>query len=53
MNSTDRKALPGTSLEYFDAAAAVNRLQPGAWAKLPYTARVHAEKRASAKIAAE
>jgi aconitate hydratase len=43
MNSTDRKALPGTSLDYFDAAAAVNRLQAGAWAKLPYTARVHAE----------
>ncbi|MBL8310898.1 MAG: Fe/S-dependent 2-methylisocitrate dehydratase AcnD [Burkholderiales bacterium] len=40
---SDRKPLPGTSLQYFDAAAAVNRLQPGAWAKLPYTARVHAE----------
>ena len=30
MNSTDRKALPGTSLDYFDAAAAVTRLQAGA-----------------------
>ena len=43
MNNAFRKPLPGTSLEYFDAPAAVEALQPGAWAKLPYTARVHAE----------
>ncbi|MCC7067933.1 MAG: Fe/S-dependent 2-methylisocitrate dehydratase AcnD [Burkholderiales bacterium] len=43
MNARDRKPLPGTALDYFDAAAAVERLHPGAWATLPYTARVHAE----------
>src|SRR3546814_20059693 len=30
-------------LDYFDARAAVDAIKPGAWAKLPYTARVHAE----------
>ena len=43
MNTAFRKALPGTSLEYFDARAAVDALSPGAYATLPYTARVHAE----------
>ena len=43
MNNAFRKLLPGTLLEYFDAPAAVEALRPGAWAKLPYTARVHAE----------
>ncbi|TQU38350.1 Fe/S-dependent 2-methylisocitrate dehydratase AcnD, partial [Xanthomonas perforans] len=43
MNSQYRKPLPGTSLDYFDARAAVDALQPGAYATLPYTARVHAE----------
>jgi 2-methylcitrate dehydratase (2-methyl-trans-aconitate forming) len=43
MNTAHRKPLPGTSLHFFDAAEAVNAIQPGAWAKLPYTARVHAE----------
>ena len=43
MNTDHRKRLPGTSLDYFDARAAVDALQPGAWAKLPYTSRVHAE----------
>ncbi len=43
MNSDYRKPLPGTGLDYFDAAAAVDELQAGAWATLPYTARVHAE----------
>ncbi|MBI5618233.1 MAG: Fe/S-dependent 2-methylisocitrate dehydratase AcnD [Gammaproteobacteria bacterium] len=43
MNSEYRKPLPGTSLDYFDARAAVEAIQPGAWDKLPYTARVHAE----------
>ncbi len=38
-----RKPLPGTALHYFDARAAVEDLAPGAWAGLPYTARVHAE----------
>ncbi len=43
MNSAYRKKLPGTSLDYFDARAAVNDLQAGAWDRLPYTARIHAE----------
>jgi len=43
MNTAHRKPLPGTKLDYFDAAAAVEALQAGAWAGLPYTARVHAE----------
>ncbi|MCC2636539.1 MAG: acnD [Moraxellaceae bacterium] len=43
MNTQFRKNLPGTALDYFDARAAVEALKPGAWAGLPYTARVHAE----------
>ena len=43
MNSQYRKPLPGSALDYFDARAAVEALKPGAWAGLPYTARVHAE----------
>ncbi|RJG05596.1 Fe/S-dependent 2-methylisocitrate dehydratase AcnD [Noviherbaspirillum cavernae] len=43
MNTANRKPLPGTQLDYFDARAAVNAIQPGAWDKLPYTSRVHAE----------
>ena len=43
MNTAHRKSLPGTALHYFDAREAVEQLQPGAWARLPYTARVHAE----------
>ncbi len=43
MNTAHRKPLPGTSLDYFDARGAVEALQPGAWAALPYTSRVHAE----------
>ena len=43
MNSKYRKPLPGTSLDYFDARAAVETLRPGAWDTLPYTSRVHAE----------
>ncbi|MGY1411211.1 Fe/S-dependent 2-methylisocitrate dehydratase AcnD [Luteimonas sp. A611] len=43
MNSQHRKPLPGTSLDWFDAREAVEAIQPGAWATLPYTARVHAE----------
>jgi aconitate hydratase len=42
-NSRYRKPLPGTSLDYFDARAAVDAIAPGAYAKLSYTARVHAE----------
>ncbi|NGY06023.1 Fe/S-dependent 2-methylisocitrate dehydratase AcnD [Solimonas terrae] len=42
-NTAYRKNLPGTKLDYFDARAAVDAIKPGAWATLPYTARVHAE----------
>ncbi|WP_213956415.1 MULTISPECIES: Fe/S-dependent 2-methylisocitrate dehydratase AcnD [unclassified Variovorax] len=43
MNTQYRKRLPHTTLDYFDAREAVDALQPGAWARLPYTSRVHAE----------
>ncbi|MBW8366366.1 MAG: Fe/S-dependent 2-methylisocitrate dehydratase AcnD, partial [Arenimonas sp.] len=43
MNSLFRKILPGTALDFFDARAAVEALQPGAWAGLPYVSRVLAE----------
>ncbi|SFN02190.1 Fe/S-dependent 2-methylisocitrate dehydratase AcnD [Variovorax sp. OV329] len=43
MNHLYRQSLPGTALDYFDARGAVDALRPGAWATLPYTARVHAE----------
>ncbi len=43
MNSAHRKPLPGTRLDYFDAREAVEAIQPGAYAKLPYTSRVLAE----------
>ena len=39
MNTAHRKTLPGTDLDYFDARAAVEALRPGAWDRLPYTAR--------------
>jgi 2-methylcitrate dehydratase (2-methyl-trans-aconitate forming) len=43
MNSQYRKPLHGTNLHYFDAQAAVEEIQPGAWDTLPYTSRVLAE----------
>jgi aconitate hydratase len=43
MNTNFRKNLPGTALDYYDARAAVDAIQPGAWDRLPYTARIHAE----------
>ncbi len=43
MNTAYRKPLPGTQLDYFDTRAAVDAIEPGAYAKLPYTSRVHAE----------
>ncbi|MFM5030189.1 Fe/S-dependent 2-methylisocitrate dehydratase AcnD [Aeromonas rivipollensis] len=42
-NTQYRKPLPGTALDYFDAREAVEAIAPGAWDKLSYTARVHAE----------
>ncbi|WKC39889.1 Fe/S-dependent 2-methylisocitrate dehydratase AcnD [Ectopseudomonas chengduensis] len=44
MNSQYRKRLPGTALDYFDAREAVEAIQAGAWARLPYTSRVLAEQ---------
>ena len=43
MNTAYRTPLPGSALDYFDARAAVEDLQPGAWKALPYTSRVLAE----------
>lgn len=43
MNTAHRKPLPGTSFDYFDTQAAVEALSPGAYARLSYTAKVHAE----------
>ncbi|NML28635.1 Fe/S-dependent 2-methylisocitrate dehydratase AcnD [Zoogloea sp. G-4-1-14] len=44
MNTAYRRPLPGTSLDYFDARAAIDDVRPGAWDSLPYTARVLAEQ---------
>ncbi|MFB9885206.1 Fe/S-dependent 2-methylisocitrate dehydratase AcnD [Balneatrix alpica] len=44
MNTQYRKPLPGTQLEYYDTRAAVDAIQPGAYATLPYTSRVLAEQ---------
>ena len=43
MNTIFRTKLPGTTLDYFDARAAIDAISPGAYDKLSYTARVHAE----------
>ncbi len=43
MNTAHRKPLPGTKLDFFDARAAVDAIEPGAYDKLPYTSRVLAE----------
>ncbi|MGX5173831.1 Fe/S-dependent 2-methylisocitrate dehydratase AcnD [Aliikangiella sp. IMCC44653] len=43
MNTQFRKPLAGTQLDYFDTEQAVEILQSGAYAKLPYTAKVLAE----------
>jgi 2-methylcitrate dehydratase (2-methyl-trans-aconitate forming) len=43
MNTAFRKLLPGSNLHYIDARAAIDAIKPGAYNKLPYTARVHAE----------
>ena len=44
MNTQFRKNLPGTKLDFFDAQAAVDAIEPGAWDKLPYTSKVLAEQ---------
>jgi aconitate hydratase len=43
MSNQYRKPLPGTDLDFHDAREAVDRLQAGAWDRLPYTSRVYAE----------
>lgn len=43
MNTAHRKPLPGTKLDFFDTREAVNAIEAGAYDKLPYTSRVHAE----------
>ena len=43
MNTEFRKNLPGTALDYYDVREAVEAIEPGAYAKLPYTSRVLAE----------
>ena len=43
MNTAHRKPLPGTTLDYFDARAAVDAIRPGAYDTLPYTSRVLVE----------
>ncbi|GJM09349.1 MAG: 2-methylcitrate dehydratase (2-methyl-trans-aconitate forming) [Lysobacteraceae bacterium] len=43
MNTAYRKPLPGTRLDYYDAAAAVNEIRANSWEGLPYTSRVLAE----------
>jgi len=40
VNTAYRKSLPGTTLEYFDAKAAVDAIAPGAYDRLPYTSKV-------------
>ncbi|KYP10374.1 MAG: Fe/S-dependent 2-methylisocitrate dehydratase AcnD [Limnobacter sp. CACIAM 66H1] len=44
MNTQFRKNLPGTKLDFFDAQAAVDAIEAGAWDKLPYTSKVLAEQ---------
>ncbi len=44
MNTQYRKSLTGTTLDYFDTRAAVEAIEAGAYAKLPYTSRVLAEQ---------
>ncbi|MGQ4275720.1 Fe/S-dependent 2-methylisocitrate dehydratase AcnD [Pseudidiomarina sp. E22-M8] len=42
-NEAYRKQLPGTSLMYYDTRQAIEDIEPGAYAKLPYTSRILAE----------
>lgn len=43
MNTTNRKPLANTELDYFDTRSAVNAIEAGAYEKLPYTSRIFAE----------
>ncbi|NKB39421.1 MAG: Fe/S-dependent 2-methylisocitrate dehydratase AcnD, partial [Gammaproteobacteria bacterium] len=44
MNTKHRLPLPNSNLDYFDIRAAIEAIQPGAYAGLPYTSRVLAEQ---------
>ncbi|MGS2744035.1 Fe/S-dependent 2-methylisocitrate dehydratase AcnD [Halomonas sp. LS-001] len=44
MNTDYRKPLPGTDLDFFDTREAVEDIQAGSYAELPYTSRVLAEQ---------
>jgi 2-methylcitrate dehydratase (2-methyl-trans-aconitate forming) len=44
MNTKYRIPLPNSSLDYFDTRGAIEAIQPGAYAGLPYTSRVLAEQ---------
>ncbi len=44
MNTDYRKPLPGTDLDYFDARAAIEAIQPDSYDRLPYVSRVLAEQ---------
>ena len=44
MNDRYRAPLPGFDLEFYDTRSAVEALKPGAYATLPFTARVLAEQ---------
>jgi len=43
MNTTYRKKLAGSTLDYFDTRAAVDSIQAGAYERLPYSSKVFAE----------
>lgn len=43
-NKKYRKKLSGIDLDYFDTREAVESIQPGSYAKLPYTSRILAEQ---------
>ena len=43
MNTDYRKPLGDSGLDYFDAQAAINNLEAGSYARLPYTSKVLAE----------
>ena len=43
-NTLYRKKLSGTSLDYYDTRAAIEDIQAGAYATLPYTSRILAEQ---------
>ncbi len=43
MNEKYKKPLPNTDLHYFDVEQAVNEIEPGAYAKLPFSSKVLCE----------